>query len=260
MKLRSPVPLLSLLCAALLPLTLAADDPKPELHHTLFDNLPSKIFYFDDTTVSNTSLSLSGAHKAGRTGRGVPRERGGELKPQGRVTWARVRRRARPPTADSAVLGYPLRGTMRLWTAGRERGNMSPVRNDGARGAGRGEAGSVHAGGGRGASQLSLPLLPGSCPALVLLRELVPCAESDQPRDARGTKAGTSLLSLASGQQDGHVRGRAFFVAPGRFPPQPCSARGHYEPLLRSTYASGTWQRSTSSLYRRTTARIQLLE
>ncbi|KAM0751951.1 putative signal sequence binding protein [Meredithblackwellia eburnea MCA 4105] len=31
--------------------TAAGSDPKPELHHTLFNNLPSKIFYFDDTSV-----------------------------------------------------------------------------------------------------------------------------------------------------------------------------------------------------------------
>lgn len=31
----------------------AASSDKPELHHTLFDNLPARIFYFDDTPVSH---------------------------------------------------------------------------------------------------------------------------------------------------------------------------------------------------------------
>ncbi|KAI5476446.1 signal sequence binding protein [Pseudohyphozyma bogoriensis] len=53
----SPWRLVSMLAVAVQLLALTAlavaakDDPKPELHHTLFDNLPSKIFYFEDTSV-----------------------------------------------------------------------------------------------------------------------------------------------------------------------------------------------------------------
>jgi len=50
---------LSLLVAAclslLLPTALAASD-EPGLSHTLFDNLPARIFYFDDTPVSPAVL------------------------------------------------------------------------------------------------------------------------------------------------------------------------------------------------------------
>ena len=76
------LPLLALL--SLLPSTLSADS-KPDLSHTLFDNLPSKIFYFDDTSVSQSHQE----HRSrGRLGKAEGRRaKWGWSAGEGRVTW-----------------------------------------------------------------------------------------------------------------------------------------------------------------------------
>jgi hypothetical protein len=50
---------------------LAASSDKPELHHTLFDNLPSKIFYFDDTPVRSSGFSFQAESQARVVSRAV---------------------------------------------------------------------------------------------------------------------------------------------------------------------------------------------
>lgn len=67
------LPLLVILLACS-PAAAAPADSKPSLTHTLFDNLPAKIFYFDDTPVSSRYVELEGA----RTGASAAaRRRGG---------------------------------------------------------------------------------------------------------------------------------------------------------------------------------------
>lgn len=67
-KIRASAALLSwlyalalLLAATVTTVTAAPEGAKPALSHTLFDNLPSRILYFDDSPVSPRPFSWSGA-------------------------------------------------------------------------------------------------------------------------------------------------------------------------------------------------------